>query len=118
MTLKSASWGLSSDSATYHVMLVLMDTGVECGAVVSTATTVELEENNIVTNPWVGQGQSRLNYIRRADITHTSDIPGAPSSGDQGATTHLPHKATLPTLGNIQIYLIYKSKYREEAKMG
>ena len=34
-----------------------------------------------------GQWQSTLSYNRRAHISYTRDIPGAPSSGDQGDCT-------------------------------
>ena len=33
-------------------------------------------------------------------------------------TGHLLYKATLPRLGNIEIYLIYRNKHRQVAKMG
>ena len=33
----------------------------------------------------LGQQQSRLRYNGRAHLAHTRGVPGAPSSGDQGA---------------------------------
>lgn len=56
-------------------------------------------------------------------ITHTRNIPGAPSSDDQGDCTTGPtrkllHKAKPQRLRVIGIYTLHRNKHKEATKMG
>lgn len=64
-----------------------------------------------------------VDYNRRAHIRHTTDIPGAPSSGDQVdyATGHHRTQYIRPLYQDcktFEIHLKHRNKHRELAKMG
>lgn len=66
--------------------------------------------------------QSKQNYNRRAQITHTSDVPRAASSGDQGdcatgSQWHLLHQATPWRVGGIQNRDSQNGKKRNRPQM-
>ena len=74
-------------------------------------------------NEKIQKKRKRLNYKRRAHITHTRHIPRTPSSEDQGngtAGSHriLTYKATSLSLGVIMIYLIHDINIKREPKWG
>ena len=65
----------------------------------------------------------KTQYNRRAHTTHTKNIPGAPSAGDQGDCATAPHrhpvrKATIPRLGDIADLPNTQKQTRGTAKIG